>query len=138
MEQLNKLSGFVHWLPRLSLAATFFYHGWPKFGSAEMMATGMGMPVFMIYMLATMEVAGGVLIILGGFGPDWATRIAGLFFSIVMVGAISKFHFQNGWNSINMGGGNEGKGWEFQALILAVALVFLIKGKAVNRAAGDS
>ncbi len=134
MQQLNKFSGFAHWLPRLSLAAIFLYHGFSKFPMAQGLAQMMGMPVVMVYLLALMEVAGGLLILLGGFGPDWATRIAGLIFSVVMLGAIFMVHLANGWNSINMGGGNEGKGMEFQVLILAVSLVFAIKGKGVNRA----
>ena len=135
MEKLNKFSGFAHWLPRSSLAATFLYHGLGKFPAAAGMAEMMGMPVVMVYLLASMEVAGGVLILWGGVGPDWATRIAGLIFSVVMLGAIFMVHLPNGWNSINMGGGNEGKGAEFQVLILAVSLVFALKGKAVNKAA---
>ena len=27
MDKLNQFSGVAHWLPRLSLAATFLYHG---------------------------------------------------------------------------------------------------------------
>lgn len=74
----------AHWLPRLSLAATFLYHGLPKFAGGEMM----GMPAFAIYLLALMEVGGALLILWGGFGPDWATRVSGLIFSVVMIGAI--------------------------------------------------
>jgi hypothetical protein len=33
-----------------------------------------------------------------------------------------------------MGGGNEGKGMEFQVLILAVSLFFALKGKAAHNA----
>ncbi len=69
----------------------------------------------------------------GGLGLDWATRIAGLVFSIIMLGAIFLVHLQHGWNSINMGGGNEGKGFEFQALILAVSLLYAVKGNALNQ-----
>ena len=134
MQQLNKLSGMAHWLPRLSLAAIFLYHGSGKFPMAEGMASMMGMPVIMVYLLASMEVAGALLILWGGFGPDWATRIAGLIFSVVMLGAIFMVHLSHGWNSINMGGGNEGKGMEFQVLILAVSLLFAFKGKGVNEA----
>jgi len=134
MEQLNKFSGVAHWLPRFSLAATFLYHGLGKFPMAQGMADMMGMPVFMVYMLAMMEVAGALLILWGGAGPDWASRVGGLLLAVVMLGAISMVHLKNGWNSINMGGGNEGKGMEFQVLILAVSLYFLFTGKGGGQA----
>ena len=134
MQQLNKLSGIAHWLPRLSLAATFLYHGLGKFPMAEGLAQMMGMPVVAVYMLAMMEVGGALLMLWGGFGPDWATRVGGLLLAVIMVGAISMVHFPNGWNSINMGSGNMGKGMEFQVLILAVSLYYVFKGKGANEA----
>ncbi len=130
MSSLNKLSGIAHWLPRFSLAGTFIFHGLTKFPMADMMAQGMGMPVLMIYMLAMMETIGGILIIYGGFGPDWATRLAGLLFSVVMVGALFMLHIPNGW-SFTSGWGegtNNMGGAEFQTLVLTVSLFFVLKG----------
>ena len=80
------------------------------------------------------EVAGALLILLGGVGPDWATRIGGPIFAAVMLGAVAVVHGQNGWNSINMGEGNKGKGMEFQVLILAISLFFAFKGNSANAA----
>jgi putative oxidoreductase len=134
MNSLNKLSGFAHWLPRFSLAGTFIYHGLTKFPMADMMAQGMGMPVFMVYMLAMMETIGGILIVYGGFGPDWATRLAGLLFSAVMVGALFMVHIPNGWSFAS--GWGEGTnnmgGAEFQTLVLAISLFFAFKGNVLN------
>lgn len=127
MEQLSKHS---HWLVRLSLAAIFLYHGFVKFSMAGMMAEMMGMPVIMVYMLALMEVIGGILILWGGFGPEWATKVAGGIFAVVMLGAIMMVHWPNGWNF--MTGYGEGTnnmgGMEFQTLIAAIALFFLTRG----------
>jgi len=134
MQQLNKFSGIAHWLPRLSVAATFLFHGLTKIPMAEGMAKMMGMPVAMVYMLALMEIAGAVLLLWGGFGPDWATRVGGLLHAVIMIGAIMMVHAANGWNSINMGGGNMGKGMEFQVLILAVSLFYAFKGNGINAA----
>lgn len=127
MDALKSLSGIAHWLPRLSLAAIFLYHGGTKFPMAQGMAEMMGMPVVMVYLLATMECAGALLILWGGAGPEWATQAAGLIFAVVMVGAIAMVHAQFGWNSINMGD-NGGRGMEFQVLILATSLYFAFKG----------
>jgi putative oxidoreductase len=135
MDTFNKFSGYGHWLVRLSLAGTFLFHGFTKFPMAPMMAKMMGMPVIMIYMLAMMEVVGGIFILWGAVGPEWATRVAGLLFSVVMLGAISMMHWQNGW-SFTSGWGegtNHMGGMEFQTLILAVSLFFVVKGNGANQ-----
>lgn len=134
MDQLNKLSGIAHWLPRLSLAATFIYHGFPKVVMTGDVAAMMGMPFIMVLMLGLVEVVGALLLLWGGAGPDWATRLSGLLFTAVMIGAILMVHAQYGWNSINMGD-NGGRGMEFQVLIIAVSLLYAFKGNALNETA---
>lgn len=137
MNQLNKLSGIAHWLPRLSLAATFIYHGFPKIAMAGDVAAMMGMPTIMVLMLGLVEIGGALLLLWGGFGPEWATQIAGLMFTAVMIGAIAMVHAQFGWNSINMGD-NGGRGMEFQVLIIAVSLLYTFKGNALNEKTSES
>ncbi len=131
MNELNKLSGIAHWLPRLSLAAIFIYHGFPKVAMAGDVAAMMGMPMAMVLMLGIVEIGGALLLLWGGFGPEWATRLAGLMFTAVMIGAIAMVHAQFGWNSINLGD-NGGRGMEFQVLIIAVSLLYAFKGNALN------
>ena len=45
-----------------------------------------------------------------------------------MLGAIFMVHLQHGWNSVNMGSGNMGRGMEFQFTLLMLALFFLFVG----------
>jgi|SRR6056297_1318063 len=137
MNQLNKLSGIAHWLPRLSLAAIFIYHGFPKIAMAGDVAAMMGMPTIMVLMLGAVEIGGALLLLWGGFGPEWATRLAGLMFTAVMIGAIAMVHAQYGWNSINMGD-NGGRGMEFQVLIIATSLLYAFKGNALNEKTDES
>ncbi len=130
MDFLKKLAPNAHWLVRLSLAATFLYHGLGKFPMAAMMANMMNMPLAMIYMLATAEVVAGVLILWGGIGPDWATRVAGAIMAVIMLSAIMMVHLPNGW-SFTSGWGegtNNMGGMEFQTLVLLTGLTFVIKG----------
>jgi len=47
-----------------------------------------------------------------------------------MLGAIFMVHLQHGWNSVNMGSGNMGRGMEFQFTLLMIALYFLVVGNA--------
>lgn len=131
MDQLNKFSGIAHWLPRLSLAATFIYHGFPKVAMTGDVAAMMEMPFIMVLLLGIVEIGASLLMLWGGFGPDWATRLAGLLFTAVMIGAIVMVHAQYGWNSINMGN-NGGRGMEFQVLIIAISLLYTFKGNAIK------
>ncbi len=135
MDLLNKFSPYTHWLVRLSLAATFIYHGLGKFPMAQGMADMMGMPIFMVYMLALMEVAGGLLILWGGVGPDWATRLAGGIFAVVMLGAIMMVHLPNGWNFMSGygEGTNNAGGMEFQVLIFVTGMTYFINGNSDNK-----
>lgn len=132
MDQLNKLSGIAHWLPRLALAGIFIYHAFPKIVMTGAVSNMMGMPGVMVFMLGAIEIGASLLLLWGGFGPDWATRVSGLLLAVVMIGAITMVHFQHGWNSVNMGMGNEGRGMEFQVLILAVSLLYAFKGNVLR------
>lgn len=97
-------------------------------------SAAMGMPTFMVLILGIVEIVTSLLLLWGGFGPDWATRVAGILFTIVMIGAIAMVHTQYGWSSINMGN-NGGRGLEFQVLIIATSLLYVFKGNFINRTA---
>jgi len=125
MNALKSLAPVAHWLPRLSLAATFAYHGWPKVTDSAGMASMMGMPAMIIILLGVIEIGGAALILYGGTGAEWATQVAGLLFAGVMAGAIVMVHAANGWNSIGA------MGMEFQVLILAVSVYFAARGNDV-------
>ena len=89
----------------------------------------MQMPVFMIALIGLIEVGGVVLLLAGPFTKDILTRLAGLGFAAMMVGAIVLVHAQHGWNSI----GN--MGMEFQVTLLLVSLYFVIVGNGEKAAA---
>jgi len=121
MDFLKNLSPHVHWGLRLSLAATFLFHGATKMPVEGPM---MGMPVAVIWILALAEVAAGVMLIAGAFGKEILTRLGGLIVVVVMVGAIAVVHAKNGFNVMN-------GGMEFQLLMIAVGLYFASKGNDV-------
>ena len=123
MNFLSGLSPIVHWGLRLSLAATFIYHGlakWPPEGFSE----AFGMPLAVAWLVMIAEVAGGLALIIGAFGKDMLTRLGGLIVIVIMIGAIVLVHGSNGWNVMN-------GGMEFQVLMLAVGLYFAAKGNDV-------
>lgn len=118
MDFLKNLSPHVHWGLRLSLAATFVFHGAAKFPIEGPM---MGLPVAVVWLLALGEVAAGILLIAGAFGKDLLTRLGALIVIVVMVGAIAMVHAKNGFNVMN-------GGMEFQLLMLVTGLYLAAKG----------
>ena len=128
MNTLRTLAPHAHWLLRAALGSVFLYHGLTKFPALGGLAEMMGMPVFMVGVLATVETLGAVFVLAGGAGVDWMTRLGGLFIAPTMLGAIFMVHLQHGWNSVNMGSGNMGRGMEFQLVLFLIALYFLVVG----------
>ena len=118
MNFLSSLSPHVHWGLRLSLAATFIYHGATKLPVEGPM---MGMPAAMVSMLALAELVAGVLLIAGAFGKEILTRVGALIVIVVMVGAIGMVHAKNGFNVMS-------GGMEFQILMLVSGLYLAAKG----------
>ncbi len=118
MNFLSSLSPHVHWCLRVSLAATFLYHGATKFPVEGPM---MGMPVAMVWMLALAELAAGAMLIAGAFGKEILTRLGALIVIVVMIGAIAMVHAKNGFNVMN-------GGMEFQILMLVTGLYLAAKG----------
>ena len=118
MNFLKSLSPHVHWGLRLSLAATFLYHGLDKLPVEGPM---MGMPAPMIWMLAFAELAAGIMLIAGAFGKEMLTRVGALIVIVVMVGAIALVHAKSGFNVMN-------GGMEFQILMLVTGLYLAAKG----------
>ena len=118
MNFLSSLSPHVHLGLRLSLAATFIYHGATKLPVEGPM---MGMPAAMVWMLALAELVAGVLLIAGAFGKEILTRVGALIVIVVMVGAIGMVHAKNGFNVMS-------GGMEFQILMLVSGLYLAAKG----------
>ena len=120
MDLLNNLAPHVHWGLRLSLAATFIYHGWGKF-PVDVFSQAMGMPVPMVWAVALAELAAGLMLIAGAFGKEILTRLGALIVVVIMIGAIAMVHAKNGFNVMN-------GGMEFQLLMLVSGLYLAAKG----------
>jgi putative oxidoreductase len=122
MNFLDGLAPHMHWLIRLSLAATFIAHGVPKFPPDGLVQ--MGMPLVLGWAVALGEVGAGIALIVGAFTDERLTRLGGLIVVVIMIGAIVLVHAKNGWLVQN-------RGMEFQVLMLAAGMYFLTKGNKV-------
>ena len=122
MKFLDRLAPHVHWLMRLSLAATFIAHGIPKFPPDGLVQ--MGLLLIVGWAVAFGEVGAGIALLVGAFTDERLTRLGGLLVVVIMIGAIALVHFKNGWLVQN-------RGMEFQVLMLAAGMYFLTKGNKV-------
>ena len=68
---------------------------------------------------------GGLLLLYGIF-KDWATRAGSILLAIIMLGAIFVVHIKDGWNAN-----------EWQLLILAVCILYAVKGNSINNSASE-
>ncbi|MFP7571749.1 DoxX family protein [Marivita sp. S2033] len=109
-------------LTRLSLGAILLAHGLLKLlvftvpGTVAFFAS-LGLPASAAYLTIFAEVVGGVAIIAGLY-----TRLAAILSLPVLIGSFWA-HAGNGWLF-----SNEGGGWEFPALLVALAVAVAIQG----------
>lgn len=122
----NNLDRHAHWLLRFAVASVFLYHGFTKFPQAEGLAGMMGMPLMLVYMLGAAELTGAILILAGGVGSAWLTRLGSLLLIPVMLGAIAMAHWPR-WNFAPSPEHPMG-GMEFQVVLLLVLVYLLVQG----------
>lgn len=104
-------------LVRLALAIVFILHGWEKVANMPEAITafaGMGFSAFWVYLVAWVELLGGIAMLLG----VW-TRCAGWLLAIIMAVTI---YVMKG-----MGMGLSG-GYEFNVVLLLIALAVSFAG----------
>ncbi|MGE7758702.1 DoxX family protein [Peribacillus sp. NPDC097895] len=101
---------------RIILGLTFFIHGVSKFqggiGNAAGFFDSLGIPGFMAYIVAAIELIGGLAVILG-FG----TRIVSVLFAVILVGAIFMAKLPAGFL-----GNGQAAGYELDLALLAMSV----------------
>ena len=116
---------------RLVLGIVFFSHGAQKmlgwFGGPGFSATmqsfnQMGIPDFLAFLAIAAEFFGGLALIVGFLG-----RVAALGIVINMLVAVFAVHLPNGF-FMNWTGTQQGEGFEYHLLAIAIGLAVLIKG----------
>ncbi|PEM74884.1 hypothetical protein CN632_16970 [Bacillus pseudomycoides] len=110
---------------RIVLGVTFFMHGLAKFQSGiDNIAgwfTSIGLPGALAYGVATVELVGGLLLIIG-----LGVRYIGLLFALILVGAIVKVK----WSAGLLGDGKN-PGYELDLALLAMGLyLFVVKAES--------
>ncbi len=127
-DALDSLKPNAHWLLRIGLASVFIFHGIGKAINIGGFSDMSGLPTAAAALVTFAELAGGVGIIVGAFTNDLITRLSALAITPVMLGAIFMVHWGR-WSFTPAEGFPMG-GMEFQAVLLLMALFFLIMGNA--------
>ncbi|MFC4401627.1 DoxX family protein [Gracilibacillus xinjiangensis] len=104
-------------LLRVILGVIFIGHGAEKFqggiGNIAGWFESIGLPGFLAYIVASIELVGGIAMLLG-----FATRIVGGLFVIVLLGAIVKVQFAAGFIG----------GYAYDLALVAMSAYFLLNG----------
>jgi uncharacterized membrane protein YphA (DoxX/SURF4 family) len=107
---------------RVILGITFFVHGVVKFqGGIENIAGwfgAIGLPGFLAYVVATIEVLGGIALIFG-----LGSRVVSALLALLMIGATLKVKLAVGFL-----GNGEMAGYELDLALLAMAVFIAING----------
>jgi len=113
----NILHDITHWGIRASIGAIFIVHSLKKFDPTwQEWLIGIGVPPELQLPIALTEFIGGVFLITGIF-----TRIVGVLFSIILLGAIFHVRWENGF-FVSQGG------WEWDLVMLAAVLSIVAVG----------
>jgi uncharacterized membrane protein YphA (DoxX/SURF4 family) len=107
---------------RVVLGITFFIHGLVKFQGGIENTVGwfdsIGIPGFFAYIVASLELVGGLLLVVG-FG----TRIVSALFVLLMLGATFKAKLALGFL-----GNGQMAGYELDIALMAIALFLAVNG----------
>jgi putative oxidoreductase len=136
-EQLlvTNVSELMPFALRLAVGLVILPHGLQKLagwfggfgfkGTMNFFTETMGLPWLVGFLVIVIESFGALALILG-----FATRLAALGLIAVMAGAIITTHLPVGF-FMNWFGNQEGEGFEFHLLVIAMALVLLLSGGGV-------
>lgn len=109
---------------RVVLGITFLIHGFVKFQGGISNIAGwfesIGLPGFLAYAVAIIEIIGGVALIVG-LGTRWVSALL----AVLMVGAILKVKL-----AIGFLGNGQMAGWELDLAFLAMALYLALNGSS--------
>lgn len=130
MKPFSAVSPHAHWSLRVALASVFIYCSALKFSNLEGFAQRLPISYTETVLVALVELAGGVLVLLGGVGrnrlSDLATRLGAAMQIPIMLGAIMLVHWGR-WDFVPTQDFPIGE-MQFQVTLILVALYLVITG----------
>ena len=129
---VNTSNDFALTIVRLVMGCVFFAHGAQKMlgwfggygfsGTMGFFTHQMGIPAPFAFLAICAEFLGGLGLLIGFLG-----RIAAFGIMCNMIVAIVMVHWRNGF-FMNWAGDQKGEGLEYHLLVIAIALLIIIKG----------
>ncbi|OMP66021.1 DoxX family protein [Domibacillus epiphyticus] len=114
---------------RVTLGIIFFVHGLVKFqggiGNTAGWFDSIGLPGFLAYIVATIELAGGIALILG-----IGTKVVSALLALILLVATLKVKLAAGFL-----GNGQVSGYEFDLALLAIAVYLVLNGSKLFSAA---
>jgi len=98
------------------------FGGYGFSGSMGFFTGTLGMPWIIALLVILGESLGAISLILG-----FLTRFCAASLAVIMLGAISMAHWQNGF-FMNWGGDQKGEGVEYHVLVIGMALALVVSG----------
>ncbi len=114
----NLLRDLTHWGIRASIGAIFIFHSIKKFNPRmQEWLVSIGLPPELQLPIALAEFLGGIFLITGIF-----TRVTSSIFAVILLGAIFMI------KGVDKFSGSTFTGWEFDLVMLASVLAFIVAG----------
>lgn len=123
---LDDFKPYGHWLLRIALGSVFVIHGIGNFMNIAGFAATLGVPHMVGLLLVVAEIAGGILVLSGGFMDDKMTRLGALMLIPVLLVVMYTMYWKN--MSLTLSTVHIVSGMEYLLVLFLVSVYMLLKG----------
>lgn len=123
---LDDYKPYGHWLLRIALGSVFVIHGIGNFMNITGFATTLGVPHMVGLLLVVAEIAGGILVLSGGFMGDKMTRLGALMLIPVLLVVMYTMYWKD--MSFTLSKVHVVGGMEYLLVLFLVSVYMLLKG----------
>lgn len=123
---LDDFKPYGHWLLRIALGSVFVIHGIGNFMNVASFAATLGVPHVAGLLLVVAEIAGGILVLTGGFMGDKMTRLGALMLIPVLLIVMYTMYWKD--MSFTLSKVHVVGGMEYLLVLFLISLYMLLKG----------
>lgn len=123
---LDDFKPYGHWLLRLALGSVFVIHGIGNFMNLTGFAATLGVPHMAGLILVVAEIAGGILVLTGGYLGDRMTRFGALMLLPVLLVVMYTMYWKD--MSFTLSRVHVAGGMESLLVLFLISLYMLLKG----------
>lgn len=123
---LDDFKPYGHWLLRIALGSVFVIHGIGNFMNLTGFAATLGVPHMVGLLLVVAEIAGGILVLSGGFMDDKMTRLGALMLIPVLLVVMFTMYWKT--MSFTLSTVHVVGGMEYLLVLFLVSVYILLKG----------